>query len=391
LDASRLVDVKKQTVLARTVTLDTSAGEPSYVVEFTVKTGAKLRYWFGRDSKLLNRVTDPNGKLLARLSDYRAENGVMEARALERDIAPLGLVTFKMRRASYNQNLADNFFDPPRAAEEIDIAALLRDIEKNQKAVDERISEYYYVQKDTERELSGKGELKKETIRVYEVFPVPGQRPVRKMISENGQPLSPERLKEEEKKATEALIKAEKERAKQKAKNEEKAKSSLGGDPNSEEDDGRNLQLRSFLKMCEFVAPRREIFKGRENIVFDFRPKPGIKPSNRSESIIAKMVGVVWIDAQEKEISRLEARFREGIKVGGGLVVSVKPGAAFVIEQQRQPEGVWFPVLASANLSIRIFLVSGNEVNSTLENSDFRKYNTDVKGYELKAPPKPEE
>jgi hypothetical protein len=211
------------------------------------------------------------------------------------------------------------------------------------------------------------------------------------MISENGKPLSPERLKEEEKKATEALIKAEKERAKQKAKNEEKAKSSLGGDPNSEEDDGRNLQLRSFLKMCEFVAPRREIFKGRENIVFDFRPKPGIKPSNRSESIIAKMVGVVWIDAQEKEISRLEARFREGIKVGGGLVVSVKPGAAFVIEQQRQPEGVWFPVLASANLSIRIFLVSGNEVNSTLENSDFRKYNTDVKGYELKAPPKPEE
>jgi outer membrane lipoprotein-sorting protein len=391
LDASRLIDVKKQTILARTVTLDASAGEPSYVVEFTVKTGAKLRYWFGRDTRLLRQITTPEGKLLARLSDYRAENGVQEAHTLERDIAPLGLVTFKMQRASYNQNLADAFFDPPRDAENIDIAALLREIQKNQQAVDERVSEYYYVQKETQRELSGKGELKKETIRVYEVFPVPGQAPVRKMVSENGQPLSAERVKEEEKKATEALVKAEKERAKQKAKDDEKkAKESLGGDPNSEEDDGRNLQLKSFLKMCEFVAPRREMFRGRENIVFDFRPKPGVKPANRNESTIAKMVGVVWVDAQDKEISRLEARFKEGLKVGGGLIVSVKPGAAFVIEQQRQPEGVWFPVLASANLSIRLFLVSGNEVNTTLENNDFRKFNTDVKGYELKAPPKPE-
>ena len=391
LDASRLVDIKKQNVLARTVTLDASAGEPSFVVEFTVKTGAKLRYWFGRDSKLLRQITDAEGKLMARMSDYRAENGVMEAHTLERDIARMGLVTFKLQRANYNQNLADTAFDPPRDAENIDIAALLREIEANQKKVDERTSEYYYVQKETEREFTGKGELKKETIGVYEVFPVPGQQPVRKLISENGKPLTPERAKEEEKKATEALVKAEKERAKDKAKEEEKkAKSSLGGDPNSNEDEGRNLQLKSFLKMCDFVAPRRETFRGRENIVFDFRPKPNVKPGNRNESLIAKMVGVVWIDAADKEISRLEARFREGIKVAGGLLVSVKPGAAFVIEQQRQPEGVWFPVLASANLSIKVLLFGGGDVNTLIENSDFRKFNTDVNGYELKAPPKPE-
>ena len=392
LDASRLVDIKKQNVLARTVMLDASAGEPSYVVEFTVKTGAKLRYWFGRDTKLLRQITDSEGKLMARMSDYRAENGVQEPHTLERDIARMGLVTFKLQRANYNQNLADTSFDPPRDAENIDIPALLREIEANQQQVDERTGEYYYVQKETEREFTGKGELKKQVVKVYEVFPVPGQEPIRKLTSENGVQLTGERAKDEEKKATDALVKAEKERAKDKAKEEEKkAKASLGGDPNRKDNDDRNLQLRSFLKMCEFVAPRRETFRGRENIVFDFRPKPGVKPANREESIIAKMVGVVWIDAADKEISRLEARFKEGIKVGGGLIVNLKPGASFVIEQQRQPEGVWFPVLASANLSIRLFLFSGNEVNTLIENSDFRKFNTDVKGYELKAPPKPEQ
>jgi hypothetical protein len=391
LEASRLVDLKKQNVLARTVSLDTSAGEPSYVVEFTVKTGARLRYWFGRDSKLLRQITEADGKLLARLSDYRQQGGILEPNTLERDVAPLGLVTFKLQRASYNTNLAATFFDPPRAAEAIDIPALLLEIEKNQQQIDDRVAEYYYVQKETEREFTGKGELKKETVKVYEVFPMPGQAPIRKLVSENGKPLSAERAREEEKKAGEALVKAEKERAKQKAKDEDrKAKASAGGDPNSGENSDRNLQLKSFLKMCDFVAPRREMFRGRESIVFDFRPKPGAKASNRNESIIAKMVGVVWIDAADKEISRLEARFQEGLKVGGGLIVSVKPGAAFVIEQQRQPEGVWFPVLASANLSIRLFLFSGNEVNTTLENSDFRKFNAETQGYELKAPPKPE-
>lgn len=388
LDASRLVDLKKNNVLARTVELNSTGREPSYIVEFTVKTGAKLRYWFGRDSKLLNQITTADNTLLAHLSEYRAQNGVMEPHKLERAIAPLGLVTFRLEKVSYNNNLATNYFDAPKAAEDIDIPALLRQVEANQQKVDDRVAEYYYVQKETEREYTGKGELKKQQVNVYEVFPVPGQRPVRKLVSENGVKLTGSRAQSEERKVTEALVKAEKERAKEKEK-EAARRANLGGDPNSDDDDGRNLQLKSFLKMCEFVAPRRELFQGRDTIVFDFRAKPGVKPSNRNENLIAKMAGVVWIDAADREISRLEARFVEGLKVGGGLIVSLKPGAAFVIEQQRQPEGIWFPVVASANLSIKVFLFGGGDVNTTIENSGFRKFNAETEGYEIKAPPKP--
>ena len=40
--------------------------------------------------------------------------------------------------------------------------------------------------------------------------------------------------------------------------------------------------FRSFLKVCEFVSPRRERFRDRDAVVFDFRPRPGFKPSNRA-------------------------------------------------------------------------------------------------------------
>ena len=138
LEASRLVDLKKNNILARTVTLADGGGEPSYVVEFTVKTGAQLRYWFGRDSKLLRQITDTDNRLLARFSDYRPENGWPEPHTLERNIPKLGLLTFKLQRAAYNNNLAASYFDAPRSAEDIDIPALLRQLDANQAKIDAR-------------------------------------------------------------------------------------------------------------------------------------------------------------------------------------------------------------------------------------------------------------
>ena len=64
-------------------------------------------------------------------------------------------------------------------------------------------------------------------------------------------------------------------------------------------------------------------------------------------------MGVVWIDPQDKQVIRMEARLAEGFKVGGGLVVSLRPGAALVWEQARLKEGIWMPRFAQINLSVK--------------------------------------
>jgi hypothetical protein len=199
------------------------------------------------------------------------------------------------------------------------------------------------------------------------------------LISENGVPLSPERAAKEERRVQEEFEKAEREKDK-----DEKKVAQRRAEREKKESEG--TEISPFLKTCEFVSPRRELLSGREAIVFDFRPRPGFKPKTREESLIAKLIGVVWIDPVDKQVIRLEARLAEGFKMGGGLLVSLKPGAALVIEQTRMEQGVWLPRFAHINLSVKVLLFAGGDFNKTIEWSDYKHFAGDVKDYKIDAP-----
>ncbi|HEX8139134.1 MAG TPA: hypothetical protein VF544_16320 [Pyrinomonadaceae bacterium] len=395
LEASRLVNYKKLNVMARTVSLDESVGEQAYVVEFSMRDGARLRAWFSTASKLLLRVASE--AQAASFGDYRAERGIQEPHKLE--LYPEGgggALTLSLQSAAYNTGLGDALFDPPKSAEALNVPALLREVSRNQDAIDERVSQYTFTQKITERELNSRGETKKETVSVYEVYPLPNRAPVFRLISEGGVPLSPERAAKEEKRVTEELVKAEQNRERDRQKRErEKQKRSLerqararesGGATPQEETEDEELGIAQFLRACEFVSPRTERFRDRDAVVFDFRPRKGFRPSNRSDEIISKLVGAVWIDPVDKQVMRLEARLSEGFKVGAGLLLKLSPGAAFVMEQTRMADGVWLPRYAQINLSVRVLLFAGGSVNNTYEWSDYKRFDAEASGYKIEQP-----
>ena len=391
LDASHLIDFKKLNVMARVISLGDLESEPAYIIEFSNRAGARLRYWFSVTSNLLVKIEDEARKTTLRFADYQAaatQLGLREPQRLTLKTGD-GELSFKLQRSSYNTNLPSTAFDPPQRDETLDVVGLLRAVAQNQDAVEKRVSEYAFLQKETDRELNDKGEIKKETTRVYEIFPLPNREPIRKLISENGVALSEERAAKEAKRVTEEFEKAERERAKTDERaarrRAEREKRASKGDSEEDEDP----EISQFLKVCEFVSPRRELFGGREAIVFDFRPRAGFKPTNRTETLISKLVGVAWIDPIDKQVMRLEARLSESFKMGGGLVLSLRPGAGLVMEQTRMAEGVWLPRLAQLNLSARLFLFRGINVNKTIEWSDYRHFQGEVNDYQLDAP-KPE-
>jgi len=287
-----------------------------------------------------------------------------------------------LQSVKYNTGIDNRIFDPPAANEELDVAALLREVTKNQDDIENRVAEYAFKQTETDREINSKGELKKETVKVYEVYPLPNREPVQKLISENGVPLSAERLAKEDRRLQEEFLKAEREREK-----DEKKAARRRAEREKKESEG--TEISPFLKVCEFVSPRREILSGRETIVFDFRPRPGFRPKNRQESLIAKLIGVIWIDPVDKQVIRLEARLAEGFKMAGGLLVSLKPGAALVMEQTRMAQGVWLPRFAQINLSVKVLLFGGGDYNKTIEWSDYKHFSGDVKDYKIDTPAKP--
>jgi hypothetical protein len=290
-----------------------------------------------------------------------------------------GELTLLLEKVTFNTGIDDKIFDPPGAKEILDVVSLLREVGQNQDALENRVAEYAFKQTETDREITSKGELKKETVKVYEVYPLPNREPVEKLISENGVPLSPERAAKEERRVQEEFEKAEREKDK-----DEKKVAQRRAEREKKESEG--TEISPFLKTCEFVSPRRELLSGREAIVFDFRPRPGFKPKTREESLIAKLIGVVWIDPVDKQVIRLEARLAEGFKMGGGLLVSLKPGAALVIEQTRMEQGVWLPRFAHINLSVKVLLFAGGDFNKTIEWSDYKHFAGDVKDYKIDAP-----
>jgi hypothetical protein len=396
LEAAWFADYKRQKVLARTAAREDVGGEPAYVVEFTTRAGARLRYWFGATSKVVLQMSDEARALRVRFADWRAQGGsplLTEPHRLEVERAGDAPLTLTLREARYNTNLADSVFEPPSDST-LDIPALLRELSKNQDEDDKRVNDYTFTQKVTERELNDRGELKKEKVSVYEVYPVADYGWVRKLVSENGAPLPPERAAKEEKRVGEELEKAVREAPKMKEKREkaraemrrkQRAKSASKGDGDDDDDDV-DVGISTFLRAAEFVSPRRERLRDRDVIVFDFRPRAGFRASTQAESIVSKLSGVVWVDPAERQVVRLEARLVDAFKIGGGLVASLKSGSAFAFEQVRQPDGVWLPRFAQINMSARVLLFAGLSVNETEEFSDYKRFSTKSGEDKLDAP-----
>src|SRR5690349_1535818 len=263
LDASRLVNFKKSNVLARVVSLGDLGSEPAYIVEFSMRNGARFQYYFSVKTSLLTKITSDVRATRVLFDDYRPEHGILEPHRVRMNLDGSGELTLLLQSVKYNTGIDDRVFEPP--TENLDIAALLREVEKNQDELENRVAEYAFKQTETDREISDKGELKKQTVKVYEVYPLPNREPVEKLISENGVPLSAERAAKEDRRVQEEFAKAEREKdkdaqeaARRRAERDKKKKDDEEGDP----------EISMFLRACDFVSPRRERLEGRDSIVF---------------------------------------------------------------------------------------------------------------------------
>ena len=375
LEATRLVDYKKQNLLALTVGTDQIGGEQAYVVEFRARDAARVRYLFGAKSKLLLRMTDEARGLQIDYADYTAENGLLEPHRVSVQSKDAGAYTLRLQSARYNTNLADNLFDAPHA-EALDVAKLINEVIEREPRANIKFEEYTYTVKETERELNGKGETKKETVRVWDVFLAPNGHGIGKLISVNGAPLPSDRAAKEEKRVADFLTANE--------KTVPKPQQGQGGFRIRMGDYG--FDLADLLRSSEFVAPRHERFQGRDCVVFDYRPRADFRPKSKNDEILSKLNGIIWIDSTDKVVARIEARLGGDFKVGGGLLMAIKPGAGFTFERQRLADGLWMPRIFIWNANGKGFLVMSMSVYEVTEWYNFKRFKTEAGDATLDAP-----
>jgi hypothetical protein len=243
-----------------------------------------------------------------------------------------------------------------------DIPTLLRDIGKNQRALEDLRKLYTCHLAEEEDKMDSDGKVKSHTVKDYDVFYI-GEEQVLHLLAKDGKPLDPDEKKKEDDRFSRQFDELKKKQAE------------LAGDPKKqakkEEED--EAQASDFLRASLFTNPRREQFRGQEVIAFDFNGNPNYKPRNRIESIVQKLAGVMWVDEQAREIVRLEARFAESVKIGAGLVASLQKGSNLVFEQEKLNDEVWLPSYAEVHFAGRIVFVKLKQ-NATDRYSDYKKF-----------------
>jgi len=191
-------------------------------------------------------------------------------------------------------------------------------------------------------------------------------------VRKDGKPLSEEGLKKENEK-TQKRIEEEQKREQKKEAKEEKEK-----EEGKESKDNDDPSIEVFLRVCQFVNPRRERFRGQDVLVFDFETNPEYKPKNLEERVVKELAGVIWVDEKAKDVVRLEAYFVGDVHIAGGVLANLQKGTSFTFEQAYINNEVWLPTYFEAHVGVRFLLVKGIKVNVITKYSDYKRFNVET-------------
>jgi len=188
-----------------------------------------------------------------------------------------------------------------------------------------------------------------------------------KTIAKNDKPFSAkEAAKEEEKLRKESEKRARESRdengklAKEQAKQREELRKLV-----TEIGKAYNLALRGVERL-----------DGRDVYKIAATPRPGYSRKLLPYSMLPKMRGTMWIDAEEYQLVRIDAEVIETISFGL-ILARFGPGTRLFFEQTRVNGEVWLPRYAAAKVDGRIGMLKKVRNEAEVRWKDFRKFSAD--------------
>ncbi len=352
-------------------------GKNASVVIITTQKGVVIKLYFDAVTSLLLRDEIPNGDSVevSDYSDYRDVNGTKQPFITRLTIGDQ-VYEIKLDEIKFNETIARSEFDFPVMSSEPlpDIPALLQEVQANEDNVEKILDSYSFTQKTIMRELGKDAVLREKESETNQLTFYKGYR-VKRLIEKNGKPLNEKAQADADKDTAKQVEDIEKKLT----KNESRAgKLDSKGAPS---EDSRRISIAEVLRASKLINPRRERFRGRDCVVFDFEPNPAFDTKN-AKSILkffGKTAGVMWIDEKDSQVARIEAVLFESLNIGGGVLAKFKKGATFTLDKERIGGEIWLPSQADINFSLRVLLVKGIDINQVEKFYDYRKFETEVK------------
>jgi tetratricopeptide (TPR) repeat protein len=241
-----------------------------------------------------------------------------------------------------------------------------------------QLLDYTYQLKKTRRILNERGQSTHTQEELFEAYPVKGEH-VLILLSRDGVPSL--KLSDDRKRASKQLEEAENNRAvDQKSRD---SRDSSTGDYVSAGISGIyngkpahiSVSISAFLRYCEFYSPRFEKMGDRMMVALSFRPRY-TADIPKSYSYINKLTGTIWIDQSDKIVARLEGWTQTEGAFGLAQAVAPSDKASLIYQQDRLPDGSWFPQLIRLNADGRSDLFDGLNWDVVFEFSNYQRFST---------------
>ncbi len=246
-----------------------------------------------------------------------------------------------------------------------DIRALMVEVSEHQKQLEKVRENYTYNSVATTEDLDSSGKVKKTEVEESECFFVHGHEICRE-VKKDGKELDEHDAKKETERVTKLVEKAEK-------------------TPSDQPLEGQVVSVRKILEIMDVQNARRENYRGRSTIVFDFVGRKDAKTSEMMEDASKKLKGTVWVDEADKQIAHLEAIFTDNFRVGGGLVATVDKGSRFYFDQAQVNGELWLPMGAEGNVNALLFQLKGMRQHFVERESNYEKFKVDAEQQKSEA------
>jgi hypothetical protein len=252
------------------------------------------------------------------------------------------------------------------------LAQEARDIVKRSVELDQanwqRMKDYTWIARQTDRELGSSGQVKSQKIEEWETVVIYGE-PHRRMLQRNGKPLSEGDQRKEQDKLDQAVAKRTSETPQQRARRE--------ADFEHEREKDREF-LREVPDLFDFKMLGEEKIDGRDVWVISATPKPNAHPKHGDAKPLLKVEAKVWIDKAEYQWVRLEAETTATISFGL-FIARLSPGAKLIFEQTRVNDDVWLPKREVVRGAARLGLVKKLAGEEEITWNNYRKFQVDSK------------
>ena len=234
---------------------------------------------------------------------------------------------------------------------------------------------YTYTLREETRKLDSGGAVKSRESRTWDVIPLQGGAPFRRLIQREDKPLSPK----EEQAQVAARQKQEAERLKrQQARAREPA-----GEKQKRIDARARSKKQQEEEMDEIVNGFDLKLVGEEQVdgmpvwVIEGAAHTGYKfQSKNAANFFSKMKGRIWVAKDSFQAVRIDAETTDTISFGG-IVARLNKGTRVHVEYTYVNGEVWLPKRESFTASARILLVKGFHQEGDNTFSNYKKFTAD--------------